>query len=112
MMDTLELTSAPVCENCAQLGSNDYYQRAQKECRAFINQLRRQFGKEPVGARLYVKANPHDFGTYYEVACKFDSDYYEAVDYAFDLEAHLPEELDEEAKQELLREGVFMFGRN
>jgi len=100
-MDTLELASAPVGEECAQLGSPDYYERAKKECNAFIGQLRRKFGKEPVGARLYVKANAHDFGSYYEVACKFDGSNQEAIEYAFDLEANLPENWDKQAKSEL-----------
>ena len=100
-MDSLELSSAPVGEECAQLGSDGYYEKAHKECKAFIKQLRRQFGQEPMGARLYVKSNPHDFGSYYEVACKFDSDNQEAVEYAYKVEAELPEEWDEEAKLEL-----------
>ena len=100
-MDSLELSSAPVGENCAQLGSDGYYEKAQKECKAFIKQLRRQFGNEPTGARLCIKANAHDFGSYYEVACKFDPQYEEAIEYAYKLEANLPEEWDEEAKKEL-----------
>jgi hypothetical protein len=102
VMDSLELASAPVGEECAQLGSDGYYERAKKECNAFIRQLRREFGNEPVGARLYIKSNPHDFGNYYEVACKFDENCQEATEYAFDLEARLPENWDEKAKVELM----------
>lgn len=101
-MDILELASAPVGEECAQLGSDGYYERAKRECTAFIRQLRREFGDEPVGARLYVKSNAHDFGSYYEVACKFDPQYEKAVEYAFKLEANLPENWDEKAKVELM----------
>lgn len=101
-MDSLELSSAPVGEECAQLGSDGYYERAKKECNAFIRQLRREFGDEPTGARLYVKFNPHDFGSYYEVACKFDENSQEAIEYAYNLEANLPENWDEKAKVELM----------
>lgn len=100
-MDYLELSSSPVGENCAQLGTDGYTEKARKECNAFIRQLRREFGQEPVGARLYVKSNPHDFGSYYEVAVKFDETNEAAVEYAFKLEAHLPERWDDEANLEL-----------
>jgi hypothetical protein len=99
-MDSLELSSAPVGEECAQLGSDGYYERAQKECKSLIRQLRRQFGNEPVGARLYVKSNPHDFGSYYEVACKFDENSQEAIEYAYNIEANMPENWDAVAKAE------------
>jgi hypothetical protein len=103
VMDSINLASAPVDEECAQLGSDGYYERAKRECNAFIRQLRREFGDEPVGARLYIKSQPHDFGSYYEVECKFDEKFPKAIEYAFELEANLPENWDEEAKQELQR---------
>jgi hypothetical protein len=100
-MDSLELSPTPVGEECAQVGAENYHAMARKECNAFIKQLRRQFGVEPYGARLYVKSNPHDFGSYLEVACKFDENEEEAVEYAYKLESNLPENWDEEAKLEL-----------
>jgi glutamyl-tRNA reductase len=50
------------------LGTEGYSQRARLECRVFIHQLERTF-PEAVAAGLYfrIKANGHDFGTYYEV---------------------------------------------
>ena len=75
---------------------------ARKECRAFIGQLRRQFGVEPTDStRLIVKSNPHDFGTYHEVAVCFDEDDEAAVEYAYKLEGSLPEYWDDEARVEL-----------
>lgn len=101
-MDSVNLAASPVGEECAQVGSDGYYERAKKECNAFIRQLRREFGNEPTGARLYIKSNPHDFGNYYEVECKFDENCPEAIEYAFELEARLPENWDEKAKVELM----------
>jgi len=100
-MASMNLASSPVGESCAQVGSDGYYEKAQKECRAFIKQLRRQFGQEPTGARLYIRSQSHDFGSYYEVECKFDDNYEESVNYAYELEANLPEEWDDEAKLEI-----------
>lgn len=101
-MDYIEIGSSPCDEDCAQLGSDNYYNKAQKECKAFIKQLRRVFGDEPAGARLRIKSNEHDFGTYYEVVCQYDdSDNNEAFAYAINCENNTPQKWDEEALKEL-----------
>lgn len=99
--DRIELAPTPVAEDCAQVGSPDYHERARKECRAFIEQLRRQFGPEPEGARLLMTSHPHDFGAYHEVSCSFDDGFAEAADYAFKLDHELPEYWDDEARAAL-----------
>lgn len=101
MTDYVEIGATPAEEACAQVGSTDYYSRAKAECRAFINQLRRMFGPEPEGARLFIRANPHDFGTYHEVACRYDDRIEEAVVYAHRCEAECPAKWDEEARVDL-----------
>ena len=101
MQDCLDLGSTPSQEDCAQVGREDYHLRARRECRAYINQLRRMFGEEPDGARLSVKSNPHDFGSYLSVVCYFDGDNKAAADYAYHCEAKGPKEWDEEARREL-----------
>ncbi len=94
--DSLTIGSCPTSEPCVQVGRDNNYGRAQREeCRAFIEALRRLYGEEPEGARLRVASHPHDFGTYYEVECKFDPDVKLAVEYAFKLEAESPETWDE-----------------
>jgi len=40
--------------------------------------LRRTLGNEPPGARLAIRENPHDFGTYLSVVCHYDPDKSEA----------------------------------
>ena len=99
--DYLVIGSVPAAEDCAQVGTPNYKSQAIKECRAFIEQLRRQFGPEPVGARLERKEFPHDFGSYDEVVVWYDEDNQEAIDYAFKLEAEMPEKWDSQAMLQL-----------
>ena len=101
MQDCLDLGSSPSHEDCAQVGQDDYAERARPECRAYMNQLRRMFGEEPDGTRLSIKSNPHDFGSYWSVVCYFDGDNPVAADYAYRCEAKGPQEWDEEARHEL-----------
>ena len=60
-----------------------------------------------MGACLITKGNPHDFGTYYEVACGFeydpnpDVDQSESMVYAFKLENNTPAKWDGEARKEI-----------
>jgi hypothetical protein len=75
--------------------------KARKECEAFRNQLRRMFGDEPDGALLVIRANPHDFGTYLTVDCRYNDDVEAAVNYAFRCENDMPESWDDEARKEL-----------
>lgn len=103
-MDCIEIGPVPSEESCQQVGTKDYDSiLARAECNAFRNQIRRICGPEPDGARLTIKSNPHDFGSYYEVAVKFDEDIQEAVDYAFRIESTDISEWDAEAKKELGR---------
>jgi hypothetical protein len=104
MKDFIDVGSSPHGEDCAQVGSDDYHDRARRECRAYIAQLRRVFGDEPEGARLSVKSNPHDFGTYLSVICYYDDQIPAAADYAFRCESESPEHWDTQARQELAGE--------
>lgn len=65
-MYELSLGPVPGDEDCAQVGTPDYYDRAGGECRRHIALLRAKFGAEPEGARFRIKCCPHDFGTYLE----------------------------------------------
>lgn len=99
MRDSIPIGSSPVEEDCAQVGSDDYSSRARKECRRFIELIRRTLGPEPEGARLFVKANQHDYGVYYEVECEFDDEIPESVKYAFMVEEKAPKKWDAEVVQ-------------
>jgi len=91
----------PPSEDCAQVGSEGYHDRALRECRAYVALLRRVMGDEPDGARLSVKSSPHDFGSYLTVCVFYDPAVSAAVDYAFACEAGGPREWDDAARREL-----------
>jgi len=90
MRDYISIGSSPIDESCQQVGSEDYTRKAKIECRHYMDALRKKLGPEPEGARLYIKGNPHDFGTYYEVNCEFDDGNEEATAYAFKCEGEGP----------------------
>lgn len=90
MRNFFTIGSSPIDEHCVQVGAPDYHEKAIPECKRFIELLRRVFGPEPPGARLAVKAFDHDFGSYHEVVCYFDTDILESVDYACRCECETP----------------------
>jgi hypothetical protein len=98
MMESLNIGCTPVDEPCAQVGQEDYAAQARMGCKALMGQLLRAFPcPEDAQAWMYVKANPHDFGTYYELEVKFDPECAVSSDWAYLLEASLPERWDAEA---------------
>jgi hypothetical protein len=58
--DYIDMGPTPCEEECLQVGSPNYAQRARSEFNRFIDLLRRTLGPEPEGAQLSVKANFHD----------------------------------------------------
>lgn len=101
MRDKLYLGCSPASEYCAQVGSDGYFEQARRECRAWINQLRRAFGPEPPQAQLATTSNEHDFGAYLDVVVYFDCDDAAARDYACRVEANQILNWDAEARREL-----------
>lgn len=97
MTEEIYLGPVPLEEDCSQVGSIGYLERSRVECRAFINQLRRQFGEPPMGGTLKIMECPHDFGTYHEVVAIFDDLYPDSARWAFEVEENLPMRWDEEA---------------
>ena len=72
MRDYINIGATPAAEDCLQLGTLSYTPEASiTECRRFIAQLKKQFGPEPEGVKLKVRAFDHDFGTYWEVVCYY-----------------------------------------
>lgn len=105
-MDILELACSPIAEPCVNVGEEDYAPQARVQCRALRNQILRTFPvPEDVQAWLSTKGNQHDFGTYYEVVVHYDDQCEKATDYAFLLEASVPEYWDAEAVKELRAAG-------
>lgn len=103
MRDYVSISCSPFDEDCAQFGASNYSERARAECRALINQLRRQLGPEKGTASLRIKSCPHDFGFYLDVYCYYDSEDEEGAKYAYDCERELPANWDDQALIELSR---------
>lgn len=90
MKDYISIGSTPCDEPCAQVGQQDYREKAITECRRFIQLLRKTFGPDPRGAYLTTKWSPHDLGEYVEVVCYFDTDIEAAVEYAIRCASETP----------------------
>src|SRR3989304_7340151 len=91
MRDDISIGSAPCDEDCVQANpQGDYHEAMRAECRRFLELIRKKLGPEPPGARLAIKSNPHDFGTYYDVICYFEDTNEESRDYALLSEGEAP----------------------
>lgn len=108
-MDILEIGSTPAEEQCQQVGAENYALLAKKECKIYKEMLERLF---PIPEHLqqevyfYIKANPHDLGTYYEVAIKFNAAISEVVDFVYNVDEKAPSVWDETALTQLRNEGL------
>lgn len=101
MRDYVDIGPTPPNEDCEQVGEHYNSRKARQECQAYIHQLRRFFGEEPEGARLSIKTHPHDFGSYTDVVCYYDTDIEASVEYAFKCESDGPSDWDDQALIEL-----------
>ena len=84
--DIVYIGPVPCNEDCQQVGPGYDSAAARAECQRYISDLRRHYGAEPEGARLSIKSEPHDFGSYLEVVCRYDDENEAAVNYAFRVE--------------------------
>lgn len=101
-MDHIVLGAAPCDEPCASPGSRDYAARASAECDAYLEQLERRFGPAPFGSGYHVRRDTMSLGRPFQVVL-----YYNAADpvqlsYAWGVEAELPHEWDETARNAML----------
>ena len=103
MIDYISIGSAPVLEDCAQLGSPGYYERMTVE----ISELRRMMEQvHPApdtcpSARYARKSFQHDFGVYHELCAYFDDNDAASISWAFEAERCVPERWDATARQAL-----------
>ncbi len=98
----MEIGSTPYDENCAQVGTANYHERANKELTAYSNQLNRIFSDAASkGIVFKEKWFDHDFGSYGEICMHWNTDNEVADVYAYEIERSLPSNWDEEAKKEL-----------
>ena len=94
MRDYLEIGPTPHAETCEQLGAAYDADKARIECRAFAHQIERAYPPADGCGYCRTRSNPHDFGTYYEVACVFDDSDEEACDWAYRCEADADRKLE------------------
>ncbi len=106
----VDIGPAPANEECAQLGSDDYWRRAGSECAVYKRMLQRLFPTpEGVAASFVIRSHPHDFGTY-QVAVRLgwglwpresDDVVQGAWEFACHVEDNAPETWDQQARFEL-----------
>jgi hypothetical protein len=105
-MQYLELGPVPAGESCAQVGSDGYDARAQRECAVYKRMLQRLFPvPDGLGVRYAVRRHPHDFGAYFEVSVGYDVGGAAAeasCEFAFNVERCTPELWDPIARYELM----------
>lgn len=104
MSSYIELGPSPCDEDCAQVGDEDYNKKAYKECEVWKRQLQRWIEQNytlpiPWDFKLVVKSFFHDYGTYYEVAARFDTE--AGFDLAYLIESECPKTWDDIARREL-----------
>lgn len=98
----MELGPTPCEEDCAQVGSNGYRNRANKELAAYINQLNRLFSNAiENGVKFRAKWFFHEFGSYGEVCAYWDTENEIANNYVYTVERNLPSNWDKESLKEL-----------
>jgi hypothetical protein len=99
--------TTPSDEACSSVGDESYAFNARCEGRAFINQIKRQFGDklkkliDEGRIELIIKSNPHDLGSYYEVVAKFNDDDEYATGFAYRIENTVATDWDDEARIEM-----------
>ena len=94
----MEIGSAPCDEQCVAVDPKvDYLPDMRAECQRFLDLVRKTLGPEPAGARLGIRSNPHDFGTYLEVVCYYSEEDPEAYGYALLCESEAPRRWTDEA---------------
>lgn len=106
MLDYEVLSSTPINEDCVQVSSNtNYLEPMREECSRYKQMLIDRF---PIPEYLApyvgfaIKRFDHDFGGYYEVVIKYNTDNEEAVDFMVFVENNLPETWDDTKVMDIL----------
>ena len=110
-MDYIDIGPVPANEPCVQVGDDDYWSRAGRECTVFKRMLYRLFPiPENLAVAYVIRAHSHDFGTYREVAVRIGNGSWPpetrasiagAERFAFEVEAGAPDSWDWLARYEL-----------
>lgn len=86
MTEYLDIGPTPADEPCAQVGEDDYTSRARAECRRYARLIMQAYPR----AIAVMRSHPHDLGTYYEVAIRYDDDDDAQTELAYHIEETIP----------------------
>lgn len=102
MREYMEIGATPYGEDCAQVGSDGYRNRAENEMDTYIRLMERIF-PEALNKNINFKKKwfDHDFGTYGEVCMFWNSEDEDASNHVYEIDKNLPENWDKVAKEEL-----------
>ena len=105
MKNYLTLGSTPCDENCAQVGSDNYYDQSQIELHIYGKYIHRLFPEilKSKTLSLKIKSFPHDFGTYRELVLYYDYSNEEELSLAYSIDEFIPHTWDSEALEELMQ---------
>lgn len=93
MKEYVELGPVPCDEEASQTNAENFTEENIKECRRYKELLESKFPEYPdAGCYFSIKSNPHEFGTYREVAINFDDKNETAGVFASEVENNLPKE--------------------
>jgi hypothetical protein len=100
--DYIELGPVPAGETCAQVGTEHYLAMSLRECKVYQRMLQRLCPiPQGLPVAFVVRSHAHDFGPYREVSVRFCGGSQAAVDFAYDVDANVPEQWDAIARGEL-----------
>jgi hypothetical protein len=86
LWDYMNIGTVPAMEDCAQVGKDDYMDKARIETERFCKQIIKHY--PPVlGTMVRTKAFNHEFGMYVEVCVIYDNNIEGAREYALQVEA-------------------------
>lgn len=92
MLNYESLGPTPAGEDCIQIGDANYSNKAGSECSRYRDLLKLKFPEAgKYGCSFHRKSFKHEFGTYYEIVVQFDDSRGEALEYAYFVEANIPE---------------------
>lgn len=91
------LSTTPPDEPCAQTDDANYHATATAEGIRYMKLLRESLGAEPVGSKMSLRRNPHDYGSYITVVYFFDDDNEEHWKYMHRLEEEGPQHWEQAA---------------
>ena len=97
MREAIEFETTPSNEDCAAVGRENYTKYSCLEARALEDQIVRQFAPVPPGVRIRLKANPHDFGTYFTLVLSYEEEDIDAREFCEKVEDKFPDRWDDDA---------------